>query len=293
MTALRDEQTDACVLHLGTVGGLSAAISLNQVGTNEAQQMPPWGKSVEGRREQYDLDRDLGGQTVARMWGLSSYRGVTAVLFTIHPTDMIEYRVNSDERATIAFAFEDSEHEPGVQALLAPTAASQESRSAPGQREAVINFLLHESDWDESNAENQKLIYTAACCATVDKQSEAVRSRARQSFERLAALTGADLSEEISKCSLTSPTFSAKSTDQLTQPGGHLFEQCNICDAGIAWFSAKEAQCANGHLFGMPHNSIKANSILTRFASALWTNLLGHPRTWKIQILFSLPDGIL
>lgn len=251
MTASLDGQHDTCMLHLGTTGGLSAAIGLDQLDTEDQPQLPAWGKLVEDHLEQYDLNRDLGGQSVARVWGLASHRGVNAVVFSRHPTDMVEYRIASDEKSIIAFAASDSEREVDMQTLFAPQYGNQELRSVHELREAVTTYLLFGNETTVENEKSQKLIYAAACCAIVDGHGESIRRQARLVLERLAALTGADLGEEISNCSTNSPSISAKSTGQLNGPGGSMFERCEICEAGIAWFAATEAQCANGHLFGM------------------------------------------
>jgi hypothetical protein len=291
MTASRNEENNTCTLHICTTGGLGIAISLDLLRHNGPPEIPAWTKIVENIREQYDLNRDLGGQAVTRMWGLTSYRGVTAVLFTRHPTDMIEYRVASDEDATVAFA-SDAGDIPDEQTLFAPRAEKQESHAAQSRREAVSSFLLSEGDGAIVNTENQKLIYAAACCGIVDGHSSSVRSESRKSFERLARETGTDMSEEISKCASESSTIPPKSSDQLNQPGGHLFERCEICSAGIAWFSPQEAQCANGHLFGMHCKYLRPGFLLSSFASTLWADFLGYPRTRDVQILLCLPHRV-
>lgn len=251
MTATRDEQHDTCALHLGTTGGLSAVISLDQLDAKSQPEMPAWGKLVEDHLEQYDLNRDLGGQSVARIWGLASRRGINAVIFSRHPTDMVEYRIASDEKSIIAFAASDTEREVNMQTLFAPQYDNQELRSVQEHREAVTTYLLFGNEAAAENKESQKLIYAMACCAIVDGHGDSVRRQARHVLEHLAALTGADLSEEISKCRADNPSISAKSTAQLNGSGGSIFERCEVCEAGIAWFAATEAQCANGHLFGM------------------------------------------
>ncbi|KAJ5379689.1 uncharacterized protein N7496_002117 [Penicillium cataractarum] len=250
MTAFCDEKSGVLSLHLGTMSGLGIVLNLDGSRANNSPRLPQWRKIVEDRLEQFDLDRDLGGQSVARIWGLASYRGVVAVLFSRHPTDMIEYRVTSDEKSVLAFASEDSDYSPDIQTLLAPTISATESWSPADQREAVISYVLSSMDEiAEGDPESQRLIYALACCAIVDQKGEAIRSHARQSLIRLAVLTGADLTEEIARCDEKSPTLSAKSIEQLSGPGAHMFEKCEICDAGIAWVSATEAQCAEGHLF--------------------------------------------
>ncbi|KAJ5125158.1 Transcription factor IIIC zinc-finger [Penicillium atrosanguineum] len=248
MTTSQDEEHGTCTLHVCTTGGLGVAVSLDQLDSDNDLQVPAWNKIVETSREQYDLNRDLGGHAVARMWGLTSYRGINAVLFTKHPTDMIEYRVASDEDATIAFASDEAGSIPDKQALIAPRAENQESRTAQSRREAVTSFLLSRDATATMSREDQKLIYAAACCGIVDRHNSAVRSKAQKLFDRLAKETGTDQSEEMAACESESSSIPAKSSHQLDQPGGYLFERCEICKAGIAWISATEAQCANGHL---------------------------------------------
>lgn len=254
MTESRDEQSDTCLLHLGTVGGVGAAISLHELENDVFHLLPSWTKYVEERREQYDLNLDLGGSSIARIWGMASYGGVNAILFTNHPTEMIEYRVSTDERCTIIFDADNTEHwnAANMQMLFAQQ-SGRPSRSVQEYREAVTAYLLfgNEEDGNEDDGE-QRLKYAAACCAIVDGHQKSICSQAQQKFERLETLTGASLTEEISKCKTKNPSIPAKSTDQLNGPGGHMFEKCEICDTGIAWFAATEAQCTNGHLFGRP-----------------------------------------
>lgn len=252
MTTSSDERSKALSIHLGTLGGIGAVLDLNGSGTDITPKTPQWRKVIEDCLEQFDLDRDLGGQSVARVWGIGSYRGVVAVLFSRHPTDMIEYRVTSDEKSALAFATENRNYSPDIHTLFASTATATESWSPADHREAVISYVLSNMDEKaEQDPEAQRLVYASACCAIVDQKGEAIRSHARQLLERLATLTGADLSDEIAKCSDKSPKIPAKPIEQLSGPGSHMFEKCEICDAGIDWISASEAQCANGHLFGM------------------------------------------
>jgi hypothetical protein len=251
MTALYDDKSEALSLHLGTMSGIGAVLNLDGSGTTHSPKSTQWSKVVADRLEQFDLDRDLGGQSVARIWGLASHRGVIAVLFSRHPTDMIEYRVASDEKSALAFASEDMDSSTDIETLLAPITSATESWSPADQREAVISYLLSSMDGTvEHDPESQRLIYASACCAIVDQKGEAIRAHARVSLERLAVLTGADLNEEIARCGDEKSTLPAKTIEQLSGPGAHMFERCEICEAGIAWVSAGEAQCTEGHLFG-------------------------------------------
>ncbi|KAJ5638963.1 uncharacterized protein N7484_006825 [Penicillium longicatenatum] len=243
------EQHKTCTLQIGTLGGLGTSITLDQSGALGPWKVPLWMKAVEDFREDYDLDRDLGGYTAARIWGLSMYRGLTAALFTMHPTDMVEYRVSSNEKAIIVFTNENTLEAPDFHTLFTPHSVDSEPQFARDQREKAISSVLASGEQEKGeNKEDDKLVYAAACCALVDGHSNSIRAQARECLERLANKTGADLSDEISKCDLESSTISAKSTDQQTMPGGHLFEYCEICGTGLTWDSANEAQCANGHL---------------------------------------------
>ncbi|CAI7617824.1 unnamed protein product [Penicillium pancosmium] len=254
MATLTDEQNDACVLHLGTSAALGAAIDLETPISVEAESdnslgLPQWSKVIKNVREQYDLDHDLQGYAMNRLWGLASYRGVVAVLVTRHPTNMIQYKVASDERAVVGFAFEGTEEAPDLESLFSPVSDHSEQFERSG-REKSVTFLLSRCDKDdEINTEDQRLIYAAACCSIVNESLASTRPQAQKALERLAVKTGADLSEEISKCTNGASTISSKSPDQLSQVGGHLFEKCDICDAGIPWASVTEARCESGHLF--------------------------------------------
>ncbi|KAF7715196.1 Uncharacterized protein PECH_005566 [Penicillium ucsense] len=250
--SLLDEAGETANIHVGNAGGLGATFQVNGEEISRTPQTPSWNHFMRDSLEQFDLDRDLGGQSIARVWGLASFRDVVAVLFSRHPTDMIEYRVASDERSTIAFASETSNHSDDIHALLAPSASATRSWSPKDQREAVISYVLSSLDSEaENDLETQRLVYASACCAIVDQEGKAIREHARLSLEKLAALTGADLSEEVAKCNAEPAAVSAKTTAQLNGPGIHLFERCEICDAGISWTSADDAQCDEGHLFGL------------------------------------------
>lgn len=246
MARFQDVAQNTCFLHLGTPRGLGAIISLDQLVENESLQVPRWQKVVDDLREQYDLNHDLEGQTVVRIWGLASHRGVSAVLLSRHPADMVEYQIASSEATTIGFAMEGPGNTADIESLHGVNSPS----SGHSRWEEAMAFLLSQHRRSlEDEAANQKLIYAAACCALLGGASEAIRAQSQQTFDHLAAVTGANLSEEMEKCGAKSPEISAKSSDCFSQPGAHLFEWCEICDAGIAWSSTKEAQCVEGHLF--------------------------------------------
>lgn len=256
MTTLNNEKNDSCTLHIGTATALGAIINLDTPGSEESGYaggigLPQWCKVTKNLREQFDLDRDLRGYAIARIWGLASYRGVIAVLVSRHPTNMIQYKVASDERTVVGFTFEGSDQALDIDNLFSPSLDSKTPLKGNAREKPVIFLLSQCEKSDELNEADQRLIYAAACCSIVDESLASTRDQAQRAFERLSVKTGADLSEEMSKCTSIASTISSKSPDQLANPGAHLFEKCEVCDAGIPWVSTTEAQCENGHLFGM------------------------------------------
>ncbi|KAJ5779869.1 hypothetical protein N7457_007589 [Penicillium paradoxum] len=245
MLSSTNEQSDTCMLQLGTLGGIGLMTRFHQARNFSALQRPRWKHMAEEFQEDYDLENDLGGMTVSRIWGLASYRNITAAIFTSHPTDMIEYRITSDDRSVIVFSEEDgSTTEP--QALFAPVSGHQTAKyNRTGE---MINFVLPGDDGDIGpDVESQRLVYAVACRTIVGERDKSLRAHARTSLECLAIMTGADLREEISRCNSDPSPISAKSKDQLDCAGGHIYEKCEVCDAGIGWPSVLIAQCANGH----------------------------------------------
>ncbi|KAJ5261051.1 hypothetical protein N7478_011646 [Penicillium angulare] len=246
-----NEDNATSTLHLGTAGRFGGAIDISESGDLSNWHVPQWKKQVTRYEEGYDLDRDLGGHTVTRIWGLSAHRGLIAFLFTMHPTNMIEYRMISTEKTFLGFIDETTGKPPDYHALFLPSSEGNEGNSAREQRAKVISFILSTTEQEsDADPENQKLSYAAVCCAIVDKHSESIRAQAQRCLERLSSSNAeADLSEEISKCNDGSSTISARKSNDRTGPGSRLYEWCEICDAGISWESPREAQCENGHLF--------------------------------------------
>ncbi|CAG7928474.1 unnamed protein product [Penicillium olsonii] len=248
MLPATNQQGRTCKLHLGTLGGVGLTTELSQIEAGKTPQQPQWKRMVEDIQEQYDLDHDLGGTSVSRIWGLATYRGITAAISTFHPTDMIEYRVSSDDVSTLVFS-EEFGRIPDTRAVFTPCMASGQS---PDHNRIgdVIHFVLPGADGDvDPDEEGQRLIYVVACRAIVGESDQAIRTLAQRSLERLAIVTGADLTDEISKCGSPPSLLDAKSADQITGPGGYIYERCEVCDAGIGWSSTQQARCANGHLW--------------------------------------------
>jgi hypothetical protein len=247
MTATLDEPHTS-TLHLGTIGGYTFIRSFPNPPDGPSVSSIPWKHQFDELRDEFDIDRDLGGLAIGRIWGLASHHGLIATAATLHPGDMVDYRSAVTESTNIILS-------PARYGMDGPSTLHRNaSNQSPGvmraKRELVIGFILHAAQGQGSNSMCNRLEYAAACCAIVESENEPLRSRARETLENLVTATGADLSDEISKCSTAPSPIEPKSAEQLDGPGGQLFEKCDICDAGIAWYSAQESQCAAGHLFG-------------------------------------------
>ncbi|KAJ5477582.1 Transcription factor IIIC zinc-finger [Penicillium desertorum] len=220
MLTSMNEQSDKCKLQIGTLGGIGLVAELHQLQSDGALQQPQWKRMIEEFQDDYDLEHDLGGN----------------------------YRITSDDRSMIVFS-QEGEPTRDTQPLFAARMPDGQP-SDVNQTGEVIRFVLPDEDGDiEPDTESQRLIYAVACRAIVGEEDKSLRLHARRSLERLAVVTGADLRDEISKCNSQPAPISARSMDQVTGPGGHVYEKCEVCDAGIGWPSAQLAQCANGHIW--------------------------------------------
>ncbi|KAL6238365.1 hypothetical protein BDW75DRAFT_227999 [Aspergillus navahoensis] len=259
MTVTTDAESETSILHLGSVGGYAAAMPL--VASGELSTAP-WNDKVEDVRERFDIDRDLGGLAIARIWGLASQQGLIAVAVTLHPGDMVEYRTNAEDRLTIVFS------------------------TANGQPVDPEEYILGNHTGTEDTL-SPKVLYAAACCAIVQSQSAGLITSAREVLERLSASNGVDVSDEIARCSNPGSTIEAKSAEALNAPGGNIFEKCEVCGAGIAWYSAQEAQCVTGHVFGM-FLLVSEAEPSNNPTSAVQFDVFGDSRAWNFKALLRM-----
>ena len=248
-----DETTQLSTLHIGTVGGLSAMTEFRDVLDEGPLHSPLWKNQLDDVRERFDLDCDLGGLAIARVWGLASHRGLAAAAITLHPGDMVDYRTTSGERTSIVFS-PASLHSPNNElSISGQSSVNLSPEFLQAKRETVLGYILFSYDSDTNTFPwSQRLLYAAACCTAVGSRNQELISQAKHTLEWLAATAEIDLTEEISTCSTPGgKKIKARSTEQLEGSLNTIYEICSICDAGIGWHSPQEAQCASGHLFGI------------------------------------------
>jgi hypothetical protein len=217
----------------------------------------------------------------------------------MHPGDMVEYTTAAEERTTIVFSAAAPHTGETNRFLDTPDLTEDNIRK---QRERILKFILRHSTSEEedlwsNDLRSPRIVYAAAACSIVEHRSEELLTLAQKTLGRLSIISGADLSSEISNCSLSvgsTPTVAAKSVDVLNGPGGAIFEKCDICDSGIEWYSAQEAQCTTGHIFGKSHlqegKSLSARA--NRCTSTVCIDPSSYSRAWCFQILLSLWNGV-
>ncbi|KAL2869677.1 uncharacterized protein BJX67DRAFT_378735 [Aspergillus lucknowensis] len=248
MTITIDPESDEPVLHFGTVGGYAAIKPLGQSLESKGPSQAPWKSQIEDIRERFDIDRDLGGLAVSRVWGIASNQGLVAVAVTLHPGDMVEYRTAAEDRLTVVFYDTNGQTAPTERIPFLRGSSDAAPEFLAERRDIVLRHILRTGDGVKRTL-SPKVLYAAACCAIVQPHSAELLSNARKALESLAEIKGVDLTDEIAKCSVAGSTIDAKQAEALDAIGGDIFEKCGVCGAGIAWDSTEEAQCANGHIF--------------------------------------------
>ncbi|KAL2837777.1 transcription factor IIIC subunit delta N-term-domain-containing protein [Aspergillus pseudoustus] len=248
MTVAMHPELETPILHFGTVGGYSATKAFVDGQEGEAPWRAPWKDQIEDIRERFDIDRDLGGLAISRLWGLTSIQGLVAIVVTLHPGDMVEYRTSAEDRMTILFCNLNGQpaQTEDVPFLRGNPTVSPEFLSE--HRDVVLRYILRSGN-GAKQALSPKVLYAAACCATVQSHSEELLSDAREVLQGLAAAHGVDMADEIAKCSEPGSFIDAKPAGLLDAANEEVFERCDVCGSGISWDSAQEAQCGNGHVF--------------------------------------------
>lgn len=239
---------------MGTLGAYAQSYTLPTIDKESQVFQAPWKKHLEDFRERFDIDRDLGGLTAARIWGMDSWKGFLAVAFTLHPGDMVEYTTSAEDRTTLMISHLDTQKDASVVTVMCPSRRTPELDSE--KRKLILEFTLGlETENQYSDPWSQRLLYAACLCAITSCRDEHILSLAHSVLEKLESATSADLTDEKSGCTnAESLAMNPKSPEQLSGAGGALFERCSICDTGIEWYSAEEAQCTEGHIFGKSWN---------------------------------------
>lgn len=183
---------------------------------------------------------------------------------------MIEYTTAAEERTTVVFVPPATTTPDAVPETVIQIPGELSSDYVHTQRARILFFTLSLADeLRVTDVKSAKLLYAAAACAVVLHYNDGpLLEKARAAFEKLVATYGVDLREELTLCEPASydaegRLIPPKPANLLTAAGSQIFERCEICSSlsGLRWDSAKEAQCANGHLFGTIYTFYPAGMI--------------------------------
>lgn len=236
----------------------------------------PWQKQLTDCLSKFDLLYDLGGLAFAKAWGLATLGDYTAVCVTFHPGDMVEYTINSAERATIIFGRQELLENGLSHVSHVPWAVGElHPRDANMVHSEIVSSVLGFTRKGLGKL-CKKMVYAAACVGvlsfTLDRSMIALCGAA---FRWLALDNNADLIEELSiytelqkhhavhsdvdSGEAAKPTIAARSK-AVFESGQiqSILEVCEICGEGIGWYSIQEARCAAGHSFGMESSYLRS-----------------------------------
>ncbi|OKL62907.1 hypothetical protein UA08_01195 [Talaromyces atroroseus] len=252
-------------MYLTTLGLFLEAVPLSTIGTPLEETLSrvyaPWTTHMERYRQKYDIQYELGDMAIVRTWGLSTFDGWTAVAFTMHPGDVLEYTTRAEENTIIIFTHPDPN-------AVFPKPAEISDELTATKRAEILQYILSSANklrW--CDLRSARLVY-AACVYAINlhyhyhaKQHDLLRL-ARQALSHLSAVFNLPITEELSYCDSEQDTTASsnnplgatpKPASLLEGPGGWIFEKCQTCfrrkneNVGLSWQNPNTAICGNGH----------------------------------------------
>jgi hypothetical protein len=247
-------------IYISTLGLFLEAVPLSTIGTPVEETLakihPPWTTKMGRYRQKYDIQYELGDMAVVRTWGLSTFDGWTAVAFTMHPGDVLEYTTRAEENTIIIFTH------PNPNAVFPKPAEISDELISTKRAEILYSILLSADKLRWSDLRSARLVY-AACINAInlhhshDAEPHDLLTLARQALIHLSTIFNLPIAEELSYCddlaSRNTPLGTPKPASLLEGPGGWIFEKCHTCfrrkneNVGLSWQNPSTAVCANGH----------------------------------------------
>lgn len=218
----------------------------------------------------HDRREDLGGLSVMKTWGLASFKGYIAACITIHPGDMAEYYMASQQRASIVFSLHGLK-DTSAHLEAFPWEFDAEIQDEARHQAAIVESVLkyEQVHGTIQNDIDYKIIYAAVIASMLiwdDARLDRLLT-AQRALLRLARIVQLDLSPELfcldylqtdslgieQARSRIREITGHRSQEDLSVPAAReLFELCSFCDQAIRWESLTEAYCTAGHQFGIP-----------------------------------------
>lgn len=204
-----------------------------------------------------------------KIWGLATYNDFVVACVTLHPGDMAEYHIPSQERATLVFSAHGS-NEPNYKSEGFPWVQEPDSQDAAIIKAAIIRTVLeYEGQERFAMSELSKRITYAAVIAAFLLWDEERQNRlllAESTLNRLKTSTDVDLTPEVDclRLLLLSNLTPVQANAEVKRATGcrskaqlsflaaqRLLDICTFCSQAIIWSNLTEAFCTAGHRFGM------------------------------------------
>lgn len=207
--------------------------------------------------------------SIVRTWGLATFDGWTAIAFTMHPGDVLEYTIRAEESTIVLFT------PPEPDAVFPKPADLSDERMAM-KRDEVLQYILSSSErLQPSDLRSARLMYAACICAINANygahediaKNEALLHLAREALKHLSTIFDLPVDEELSYCEInrssTDPVLgnTPKLAAVLEGPVGWVYEKCHTCfrrgkgDVGLSWLDQNTTICANGHTWSASFSS--------------------------------------
>lgn len=280
MAFLSHAEGPAAYLYLNTLSHVEA-IRIMSDNSRDATDLSCWSvaqSNLERKmlklRNRFDRREELGGLSHTKIWGLAAYRDHIASCITLHPGDMAEYYIPSQERATIVFGTHEVSHsESRIDCFPWEVEVKSAANSAAIQSAILDTVLKYEQHENLVHSDfSKKIIYATIMASTLLRAwdgnvSERFRL-AEGAAHRLSRSAEIDLSAEMECLKACASSWSVedcvstKAQDQQTtgrrseenlgsSPASpQLIDKCTFCGKTIAWKSLTEATCLGGHPFG-------------------------------------------
>lgn len=202
-----------------------------------------------------------------KTWGLAALGGYIAACITLHPGDMPEYLIPSQERAIVVFSTHGL-NDPSSKRETFPWEVRPRSENFTLVRSAILDTILkykQREDFIPSTLSN-RITYAAIMASTLVWDSARLeRLRLAESAAgRLSKSGEVDLSPEIeclnlllsdntldpnsAKVQVQQATRRRGAEDLRTSPASsRLFDTCTVCGKYVTWTDLQEAICVAGH----------------------------------------------
>ena len=217
-------------------------------------------------RARYHRENDYGGLTTLKFWGSAIYKDYAAICVTLHPGDLVEYLLPSEERATILFSVGGTDS-LDMKLETFEWEIDPETGETESTHRAILDliFELERQSNIELGGLSNMIIYGAACASMLLWDSERLQrlSLALSVLERLERRINVTLGSEINACShllrasgireeeaivLVGEATAVRSNEDLNN-ASRVFGVCSICAHAVTWQSLFDATCIQGHYF--------------------------------------------